>query len=174
VGKGKDSQLKSMLNSKQAEETIEGLYELRSLKNKIEANLLKKDLLGLLGSPNPEIRELAASVLGVTYCMPDAYETLKSMLVGREKNQDVLMAVCEALTSLLQSGVGNSSEISSRLAFIVLDSSFNSGLRGVAHLSLRRINSDIALTDYARAPTDINDQKVNLEWVRDFTKSNKQ
>lgn len=158
----------NQLSSVKRNEVLSALYDLQGSDEKeLAPNTLEK-VLNLLDHTDSDIREQAVNLVGIHFRSAASYQLLINMIEGKEKDQAVLIVICDAIGALVSNGSGDLKQSSSALARVALNSLLDPELRGAAYLSLKRINNQISLNEFASSSRDIEELDYDEEWLSNF------
>ncbi len=154
------------LTSKDTEEFLEALRELKLDKETPPSDEVVTVGLELMKSPDAEVRYEAVWALCLHWGHMRTLPMLRAMLEGQEKDVEVLIIAARALGSMIER-CGQPDEESFRvLARVALDESADAELRGSAYVSLRAAAGLLPPQEQGRLPEDIHQLEVDEAWLR--------
>jgi hypothetical protein len=153
------------LTSKDTEEILEALRELKLDKETPPSDEVVEAGLELMRNPNSEVRYEAVWALCLHWGQMRALPMLRTMLEGWEKDLEVRIIIARSIGSMVERN-GHPDEQSFRvLARVALDESEAAELRGVAYTSLRAAAGLLPAEEEARLEEDIRQLDVDWKWL---------
>jgi hypothetical protein len=162
-----------MLSSRRAD-ILEGLRQIKADKNNPPQGQVLTRGIELLRFPDADIREEAVFAFGLHWQCQEIFPILLNMLDGNESDQVVLEIAARAVATYTQLDVAKKTLVLKTLAKIALNANRDPELRGIAYLSAERLANKITDTGWAHLEEDIEELKVDWNWLHTLTQHSEQ